>query len=725
MNGVKRRLPAATLAVVVFVAALTGFATPAGAAEAVPPTFQGFKATVIGDVCNLRSSPNTSSKILGTVRLGAVLDVLNFENNWAQVTWKNGKAWVAGWLVDIDLQSQGVSARITHTSVNMRVGPGTSFAVKTMARDGGTYAAEVKRGEWIRVSLPGGDSAWILESLLQLEKSGYVAPAGNYKLGDLVVYPARDTLQITETGMQGSAVIGHLNRGQSARVVDCHGAWIAIEVSGGTGWVYGPDANVVSPADPSVSFTLSDSSWSIGKYQTITVTHTDVNFRSGAGTSYPIIASLANGDTLRVLEQDGEWTKAISPRGVTGWVATYLTSGATAGSAPAFSLTVEAKEASRLLTVTGPFQNAVVVPGSDGRSVIVSTSEFFKAAGILPMNVYEFGEMKLEGSDVTLSFQTTSRYTVKSIDPGKVVLEFTPAVTAVDVQADGAEDVLTIGMLGYAVPEVTRGADSVSFFLPGTSWAGPSDPSGTSQGKLIKSVSVAPRDGGTDIILKTPGTTSYQLTLTSSSIEARFATSGLAGKRIVIDPGHEADDPGAIGPTGLAERNVNWEIAVRLVNKLKAAGADAILTRSSMMGTTPAPQGWAPGPNQYSGSLGRRAAWSQGADLFVSIHNNSNNDRSITGTTTYVCDHVLNAGESWRFAALVQKDLTQALGTVDHGIKDSELYVVREAASPAVLVETMFLSNAREESLLRKSATWDKEAAGLLKAIQDYFATGS
>lgn len=727
MNGVMRRLPAAALAVAVFVVTLAGFAAPAGASsgEVISPTFQGYKATVLGDVCNLRAAPNISSSILGIVTLGTVLDVVNFQGNWAKVNYAGKEAWVAGWLVDIDLLSAGVSARIVRTDVNLRVGPGTEFGVKTMAQKDSSYPAEVKRGEWIRVSLSGGDSAWVSESLLQLEKSGYTRPAGSYGLGDLLVYPAKDSLSVTQTAVKGSEVIARLSRGESARVADCQGAWIAVELSGGTrGWVFGPDARLSSPAYPSISFALSDSSWSIGKYQTIAVTHTDVNFRSGPGTSYPVVATLSNGDVLRVLQQDGEWTKAISPRGVTGWVATYLTGGSVADATPAFSLNAEAKNASRLLTVTGPFVNAVVLPGADGRSVIVSTSDFFKASATLPVNAFEFAEMRVSGSDVTLSFGIRSRYTVVSNAPGKVVLEFTPAVTSVDVQAEGSEDVLTIGMVGYAVPEVSRSADSVTFFLPGASWAGAEAPSVTSQGKLIRSVSVAARPGGTDVILRTQANTPYQLTMTGSSIEARFGSAGLTGKRIVVDPGHEADDPGAIGPTGLAERNVNWEIAVRLVNRLKAAGADAILTRSALYAPTEAPKGWTPGPNQYSGSLGKRAAWSEGADLFISIHNNSNNDEDVCGTTTYVCYSVLNAAESRRFAALVQKELVKSIGTADLGVKDSELYVVRESASAAVLVETMFISNRREEAYLRLPATWDKEAAGLLKAVQEYFAAG-
>jgi N-acetylmuramoyl-L-alanine amidase len=525
----------------------------------------------------------------------------------------------------------------------------------------------------------------------------------------------------------GSTVIGRLSRGESAQLIDCQGSWIIVQTTGGAkGWVYGPEARVSSAKDPSISLTVSGSSWTIGKYLTVMVTHTDVNFRSGPGTSFPAIAMLSSGDVLRVLESEGEWTKAISSQGVTGWVATWLTGGVSASAGQQFSVIAESGDTRRTLMVTGPFANAIVLPSTDGKSVLVSTSSFFQASTTLPVNAYEFAGIKVFGSDVAVSFQEKSTYTVKANVPGKVVLEFAPSVTGVNVQAQENSDVLTIGTLGYALPEVTRNGDSITFFLPGASYSGAGAPSGLpAESRVIRSVSVAPRDGGTDVTLKIPGTVPYLLRKASNTIEARFALPGLSGKKIIVDPGHETEDPGATGPTGLSERNVNWEIAVRLVDLLKKAGADAQLTRPGLYVPTEAPPRWVPAPNEYSGSLAKRAAWSQGADLFISIHNDYNSDRSAAGTASYICERTLNGAESRRFAALVQKELTPVIGTQDKGVKDSDLFVVREGESPAVLVEAMFISNPREESYLRQPATWDKVAAGIARAVQKYFTPGT
>ena len=704
-------------------------AAPVRAQESatISPGFQGFTALVLGDVCNIRSGPDTNSDLKGQVRQGTLLQVLDYQNNWAKVKYQGIEGWIAGWLIDIDLRSPGVLARITHTDVNVREGPGTEFAVKSVTQVGTVYPAEAKRGYWIRVTLPGGNAGWISEGLLQLEAPGGKPglPSAVYEPGDLVAYPAKDSLKIGQTPVAGSTKIAELSRGEKAKVLDCQGAWLLLETSSGVrGWAYGPDARLLSAKDSSLSYSVSESSWTMGKYRSVTVTHTDVNFRSGPGTSYPVIAMLSSGDVLRVLDQTTGWTQAVSPKGVTGWVASYLTSGNPKDEPAGFSVTAVAQGKTRTLTLSGPFENAVVLAGDDGRTVTISTSSFFGAAAELPVNAYEFGLLRLAGSDLTVALQEKSSYAVKANEPGKVVLEFAPSVTSVDVRSQGNIDVLTIGTLGYAQPEVARKGDSVTFFLPGASYSGSPSllPPASGKAQLIRSVNVSPRNEGVDVTLEIPGSIPYLLTKTTNAIEVRFGAPGLVGKTIVVDPGHEAEDPGAIGPTGLQERNVNWEIALRLVDLLKKAGANAILTRPGLYSRTEGPSGWTPQPDDYSGSLARRAAWSKGADLFISIHNNYNNDRNVAGTSTYICQKTLNASESMRFASLVQKYVTSALGTTDKGVKDSDLYVVRESSCPAVLVEMMFISNPREESYLRQPATWDKAASGIMQAVQEYFA---
>lgn len=93
-----------------------------------------------------------------------------------------------------------------------------------------------------------------------------------------------------------------------------------------------------------------------------------------------------------------------------------------------------------------------------------------------------------------------------------------------------------------------------------------------------------------------------------------------------------------------------------------------------------------------------------GADIFVSIHCNSAANPSAKGTETFYC-----AGSSTgkKIAECVQKSIIANLQTVDRGVKvDTQsaagyLYVLRQTAMPAILIELAFLSNEDDAKLLR------------------------
>lgn len=681
----------------------------------VPADFAGFEAVVQGDICNVRTGPDTTYPWMGQVLQGNRVPVLGFQNGWYKIQHDSREGYIAGWLVDIDLSAKGISARITKSDVNVRQGPDTTYPVKFMVQAGTVLPALAKRGEWVKVSLGEEDSGWIREDLLVLE---YRKPLDT-QATDLLVSPSGSSLKVTHSAMVGSATLTTLHRGDFAKLVGCRGAYIAVVTPQGVGgWVYGPSATVSSAADSSLSFGVSATSWSLGKYRTITVTATDVNFRSGPGTGYQVLGMLQKGDTLRLIERQGEWIRGVSPRGVTGWVAAYLTNASQGQSSSEFTVTADASGTSRTVTVTGNFAAATVIPGDDGDSVIVSTSSFFGTETHLPINAYEFQAIQVKSSDVTINLSGKPNYQVKSNTPGKVLVEFTPAITGVRVAKDTNADVVTVDTLGYAWPDVRRNGNTIDLFIPGATYNGGQT---IGQGDTVKLVGISARDGGTSVILEAPENTAYVLSRTADSLTVKFSKPGLQGKVIVIDPGHECEDPGAIGPTGLYERDVNWEIAGRLSELLQRHGAVVVMTRDGLHEPSPAPADWVPGLDEYSGSLAKRSAWSQGADLFISIHNDSVLNRNVRGTASYVCDRTLNGKESRRLASLIQTYLCPALGTLNRGIKDSELFVVRETSCPSVLVEVMFISNYTEEAYLRSPNTWELAASGIHQAIERYF----
>ncbi len=198
------------------------------------------------------------------------------------------------------------------------------------------------------------------------------------------------------------------------------------------------------------------------------------------------------------------------------------------------------------------------------------------------------------------------------------------------------------------------------------------------------------------------------------SFSFREASGNLAGKTIVIDPGHGSIqpggwlDPGAVGPTGLHERVVALDISLKLARILENQGANVILTHT---GST-------------SLSLAERAqiANDNNAAMFVSIHANANVNRNINGTMTFYHNGGPNAWNNQQLARSIQSQLVKQINRQDLGIATANFSVLRNSQVPAVLVETAFISNPQEEKLLADANFRTKCAEGIANGIIHYLS---
>lgn len=200
---------------------------------------------------------------------------------------------------------------------------------------------------------------------------------------------------------------------------------------------------------------------------------------------------------------------------------------------------------------------------------------------------------------------------------------------------------------------------------------------------------------------------------------ARVAGEPVAGAHVVLDPGHGGSEPGAVGPSGLTEKELNLDIARRVADRLRAKGAVVVLTRDRDVRVT----------LQTRGEIAR----SLRPLVFVSIHHNAAPiGRSATpGSELY---HQLADPESRRLAGLLWEELQAHLtpfGT-DWAVGDQpgararrsshtgdDYYgVLRHSQGvPAVLTEAAYLSHPPEDALLRTGPFRDAEADAITAAI--------
>ena len=191
----------------------------------------------------------------------------------------------------------------------------------------------------------------------------------------------------------------------------------------------------------------------------------------------------------------------------------------------------------------------------------------------------------------------------------------------------------------------------------------------------------------------------------------------LEGKKIVIDPGHGGNDAGAIGPTGVMEKNVTLNVALELKRMLEAEGAEVILTRET--DRTVSPKGAAASDIE---ELGARCdvANQNRADIFISIHADAFTRPEARGTTGYYYSKS-TSGRGQKLADCIRRNLVEQLGTSSRGTQPCNFYVVKHTDMPATLIELGFISNKEEEKLLDSKEGVKKAAQGILDGIEDYF----
>ena len=223
-------------------------------------------------------------------------------------------------------------------------------------------------------------------------------------------------------------------------------------------------------------------------------------------------------------------------------------------------------------------------------------------------------------------------------------------------------------------------------------------------------------------------------------------TLGLKIGRIVIDPGHGGHDTGTIGPTGLMEKDLCLDVALRLgkIIEQRLPNADVVYTRSDDTFI----------PLEERTGIANEAK----ADLFISIHANSSRDMDARGIETYYLNlkgtseamevaarenataqegvHELESlvkriaqtekiDESKEFAEDIQTSLSERMQKTsksvrNRGVRKAPFVVLIGADMPSILTEISFLSNPADEKLLKQPEQRQRVAEGLYQGISSY-----
>lgn len=186
--------------------------------------------------------------------------------------------------------------------------------------------------------------------------------------------------------------------------------------------------------------------------------------------------------------------------------------------------------------------------------------------------------------------------------------------------------------------------------------------------------------------------------------------------RVVIDPGHGADDPGKVGVSGMNEKDLNLEIALKLKDYLSEQGIDVVMTREEDISL--AEEG---AQSVKVSDLKKRVEIIEEAeaDLAVSIHQNSYTDSAISGAQVF---YYGDSAQGKRLAEALQQSLINNLDPSNtRAAKANEsYYILKKTSIPTVIVECGFLSNPAEEALLADAEYQEKIVIAICDGIAAY-----
>ena len=196
--------------------------------------------------------------------------------------------------------------------------------------------------------------------------------------------------------------------------------------------------------------------------------------------------------------------------------------------------------------------------------------------------------------------------------------------------------------------------------------------------------------------------------------KSKFRTGGgIKDKIITLDPGHGGSDPGAIGASGLKEKQITLEISMRVKELLEKEGAKVFMTRTTDKDV------YAPNASDRAELQARvNVAEKHNSDLFLSLHINSSVNKSVGGFSSYYYPKTDN---DLKIAKAIQDKFAKNFGVDNLGVRQANFYVVKRCSMPATLLEMCFISNPKEEKLMKSKWFQKKTARLIVEGVENYF----
>jgi len=578
-------------------------------------------------------------------------------------------------------------ATIDVESMNVRNGPGTEYQIIHKLKKGTTYEIIEENNNWYKIKITSETEGWIAGWLVTTNEKPATNQVTSTNLTNKVqVIESKITGLNVRTGPSTTfSVVQSINPEQYYEIIENNGEWSKIKLNATTtGWV----------VNELVTFQEKESD-TVMLERSVIVTADILNIRSEPNTSAAVIEKLKNGQTIKLLEVKDGWYK-IAFNDITGWISADYTeeysndsnSNSTDGESTAnhespptndtndtnhTNDTNDTNDTPIQLTaiVDVPILNIRTGPGTNHSSVGKLSQNDAVIIVSQQDDWLEISYNDIEGWIANWHVTIQKENQSISQTPHVIIPK-----TGINIRSGPGTnyDIVTSATEGDSFTIVNTQGEWYEILLPNSEKA-------FIAGWIVQVVGL-------------------------ENTENNHSVDGLLkGKTIVIDPGHGGIDSGAIGSHFKTfEKEITLSTSLLLESKLKAAGANVIMTRTT----------------DTFLSLAQRVSVSVNnkADAFLSIHYNTNHSPSINGTIIY---HYSNSGNDAKLARIVQQEVVNNTGLKNLNARQGNYYVLRENPQLAILVEAAFLSNYDNELVSKSRQFQEKVADGIFQGVLKYF----
>lgn len=472
-------------------------------------------------------------------------------------------------------------------------------------------------------------------------------------------------------------------------------------------------------------------------------TVSSLHMRSGPGLAYPILTSLTKDDKMIVLEKHGDWLK-VSKGQVNGWVASWYTKSIEStkqveqivvSKVDRLNVRSQSTLDAAVLTQLSAGDQATFI-SDQGKWVEISINQvkgFVTKEYITILNEEKTSQTPEVSS--TANFQVsveilnvrskpnlTSKH-ISQIKKGERYKILKKQNNWVNIEISKKESGWVYSFYGTLTNQSLTTSENpkkeesnlVTIVYNGTNLR--ENPSTSSEviyranaGESFETIEQSGdwyklklSDGNKAFVANwvvSTNNNSLKSELKEEKIERKRGT--LDGLTIVIDPGHGGNDHGTTGARGTEEKGIALQTSEMLASKLRAAGANIIMTRDS---------------DDYVDLRKRVAIGHQvAANAFISVHYDATDSSSINGFTTYYM-HDYQKG----LAQSVHKSLGKKISLRDRGAQPGNYLVLRENRQHAILIELGFLSNPSEERTVTTEQFREQASLGIYNGVVNYF----